>query len=107
VRRFATVALVACGFFAATPPARAFYWFDWPGSGIPRVPTLIDTPRPGDPPPPAGRVEPGPTGPELPINNPGGPGPGPGPNHVPEPATALLALAGVGALALNRRARRR
>ena len=92
MRRFTTVALVAFGFFAAATPARAFYWFDWPGSNIPRPPTLIDNPRPGDPPPPTGRVEPGPTGPEVPINNPPG-GPTPGPNPVPEPATALLALA--------------
>jgi PEP-CTERM motif len=106
VRRLVIVPLLALGFFAAPSQAHAFYWFDWPGSGTPRVPTLIDTPRPGDPPPPpAGRVEPGPTGPELPINNPGGPTPGP--NPVPEPATALLALAGIGALAASRRARRR
>lgn len=113
MRRFLTLGLAALGTCAVATPARAFYWFDWPGSGVSRVPTLIDTPRPGDPPPPpTGRVEPGVTGPEVPIDSPGGPTtpgvpntPG-GPNHVPEPATALLALAGVGAV-VGLRARRR
>lgn len=97
MRRFTTAALATFGFFAATGPARAFYWFDWPGSGVTRVPTLVEEPNPANPPPPpGGSVEPTPAGPEVPIDQPGGP------NHVPEPATALLALAGLGALAARK-----
>jgi hypothetical protein len=82
--------------------ARAFYWFEWPGSRIPREPSLIEPPhhnQPGNPPRPHEPLETG--GPVPPTINPPVPvdrTPVNPPEPIPEPASGLLAIAGLTAL---------
>ena len=86
---------------AATNPARAFYWAEWPGSQIRVQQTLITPPAvtPGNPPSPGHEPIP-PVGPPIPVAKPPvGP---PSPTSTPEPATGLLGLLGLGALASRR-----
>ena len=89
------IALTVCG------PARAFYWYDWPGSGLRPPEPLVVQPKSQQPAPPTpntpGRNEPPPLGPPVPIDM-----PPVGPNPTPEPATGLLGLLGLGALAVRR-----
>ncbi len=107
-------------------PAKAFYWFDWPGSGVRPQPTLIappTTPQPPtrvtpprttptpppqptpptiNPPPPLIREPLQPVGPTVPFDRPVvGP-----PVQTPEPSTAVIGLLGLGTLALVRRLRK-
>jgi MYXO-CTERM domain-containing protein len=99
---------------AASGPAHAFYWYDWPGSGLRVQQTLIpphhDSPAnppvivvpPDFPQPPGTVIPPVPIGPPVPINK-----PPVGPNPTPEPSTGLIGLIGLGALAAVRRWRKR
>ena len=102
---------------AASGPAHAFYWHDWPGSGLRVQQTLITAPHqdsPANPPPvivvlptfpqPPGTIHiPGvPIGPPVPIDK-----PPIGPNPTPEPSTGLIGLIGLSALAAVRRWRKR
>ncbi|AWM41411.1 hypothetical protein C1280_33365 [Gemmata obscuriglobus] len=84
---------------AGSAPAQAFYWYDWPGSRVPREPTLLnptslltpDTPREPTIPNP-------PSGPPVPVDKPPiGP-----PEHTPEPSTGLIGLIGLGAVAARK-----
>lgn len=89
------IALTVCG------SARAFYWEDWPGSGLRPQEPLVTQPKPQEPGPPSpntpGRDQPPPLGPPVPIDK-----PPVGPHPTPEPATGLLGLLGLGALAVRR-----
>jgi MYXO-CTERM domain-containing protein len=98
-------ALAACG------PAHAFYWYNWPGSGLPKQPTLLPPKTPdttGTPPvvilpvAPPEIITPGSGGPTPPVGPPVVPPGGP-PTSTPEPATGLLGLAGLGVVAAVRR----
>lgn len=84
---------------AASGPARAFYWYDWPGSRVPREPTLLSTQEPLPPDTPRERQTPTPPdGPPVPVDKPPvGP-----PEHTPEPSTGLIGLIGLGALAARK-----
>jgi hypothetical protein len=78
---------------ASAAPAQAFYWYGWPGSGLPPPRTIVGGPHtPGTPEFP-------PVGPPVvpPVVPPG--------SSVPEPGTGLAWLIGLGVLAA-RRARR-
>jgi hypothetical protein len=89
-------ALVAV--FAQAAPAGAFYWYGWPGSGIPPERSIVGFPLVGpqhkDWQPPPIEVPVGPTSGGGPIIPP--------PQSTPEPATALAAIIGLGALAATR-----
>jgi MYXO-CTERM domain-containing protein len=107
-RAAAAVAVV----LVAGGPARAFYWYGWPGSRLTVQQTLITPPHqetPGNPPvvvvtppPGTGHTPPPPVGPPVPIDQ-----PPVGPTHTPEPSTALLGALGLGALATVRRWRKK
>jgi MYXO-CTERM domain-containing protein len=89
------VVVAVCG------PARAFYWYDWPGSGLRAQESLITQPKPQESVQPLpntpGRDQPPPLGPPVPVDK-----PPVGPHPTPEPATGLLGLLGLGALAVRR-----
>lgn len=82
--------------------AHAFYWYDWPGSQIPKEPTLVTPPSLVSPNIPDQPRQPGtptpPVGPPVPVDKPPiGP-----PEHTPEPATGVIGLIGLGALAARK-----
>lgn len=82
---------------AASGSARAFYWYDWPGSQISKEPTLVN-PVPRGPSPQEPIIPTPPSGPPVPVDKPPiGP-----PEHTPEPATGLIGLIGLGALAVRK-----
>ena len=92
-RRLARMCWIAAvaGLLSTAGPARAFYWYGWPGSKLPPDRTVITPPhqdKPGNPPdrppvtPPPDTTPPG--------------------TSTPEPSTALAALIGLGALTARR-----
>ena len=98
IRRLSRLSWIAAiaGLLSSAEPARAFYWYGWPGSKLPPDRTVITPPhkdKPGNPPdrPP---VNPPPDTP--PPNNP-----------TPEPATGLAALIALGAMAARQVMRRK
>ena len=92
-----TIVLGACGH------VRAFYWSDWPGSGLRAQESLVAQPKTQEPVQPSpnttGRDQPPPLGPPVPVDK---PPVGPHPHPTPEPATGLLGLLGLSALAVRR-----
>ncbi|MBY0457076.1 MAG: PEP-CTERM sorting domain-containing protein, partial [Gemmataceae bacterium] len=96
----------ACVLLAASAEARAFYWFDWPGSRVPQPPSLLP---PGHTPPSTPDTPPGdnpripetpeqPVGPPVPVDKtPIGP-----PHRTPEPSALVLGAIGLGVFALRR-----
>jgi MYXO-CTERM domain-containing protein len=99
------IALAAIAISSA--PVQAFYWYGWPGSGLPPDRTIVG--------PPGGKSG---SGPKVPVGLPvvvttpppgqgtEPPGGGSGPHSTPEPATGIVALIGLGALAAARAYRR-
>jgi hypothetical protein len=113
MRKFCTiwliwvVALVAI--IVTSAQAHAFYWYGWPGSGVPPDRTIVGPPGGSSKPPPKN-----PTGTPVVVTNPppGGtgtepPGGGSESHPTPEPATGLATLAGLGVLAVVRAFKRR
>jgi len=98
VIRWSWVAAVAL-VLASAAPSYAFYWYGWPGSGLPPPRTVV-TPPPIEIPPGTPPEKP-PTGPPIVVP------PGQPPSPTPEPGTALVALIGLGTLAAARARRRR
>jgi hypothetical protein len=91
----------------SSAPVQAFYWYGWPGSGVPPDRIIVGPPggKSGSPPkvpvgvpvvvttpPPGQGTEP--------------PGGGTEPHTTPEPATGLVAIVGLGVLAAVRALRR-
>jgi hypothetical protein len=90
--------LAIAALLMSAEPARAFYWYGWPGSKLPPDRTVVTPPhkdKPGNPPE------------RPPVNPPNNPPVIPPGTPVPEPATALAALTGLGAMAALRAWRRR
>jgi hypothetical protein len=98
---------------ATTGPARAFYWQNWPGSGVPVQQSLLAPPTATTPgtlptghfPPqsPTDSRQPGTaSAPPLPADQPPAAGT---PIATPEPASGVLGLLGLGALAAAKRRR--
>ncbi|HEV3440467.1 MAG TPA: PEP-CTERM sorting domain-containing protein [Gemmata sp.] len=81
----------------SSAPAQAFYWYGWPGSGIPPERTIVGPPGgvTGVPP----RI---PVGLPVVVTT-----PPPSGQTTPEPGTGLAALVGIGVLAVARALRRR
>lgn len=96
-RLFLMVLIIAVTALLVTAePARAFYWYGWPGSKLPPDRTVVTPPhkdKPGNPPD------------RPPVNPP--PETEEPPTPTPEPASGLAALLGLGALAATRALRRR
>lgn len=106
-------AIVMGAGLAAATPAQAFYWYDWPGSGVPPHHVIVGPPHGGSSggKPPTHPGNPGtpstpPSGPSTPPRVPTGP-PSDQTNPTPEPATGVIALAGAGILAAGRTLRKR
>jgi MYXO-CTERM domain-containing protein len=110
-RAWARTAGAVATMLIVSGPAHAFYWHNWPGSGVVVQQSLITQPHqnttanpPSSAPPetvqPPGSpgTPPVPIGPPVPIDK-----PPVGPSPTPEPATGLLGLLGLGALAAARR----
>src|SRR5262245_36934735 len=97
---------------AVCAPASAFYWYDWPGSRIPPVPSILppDQGLPGNPPIPPRHTEP--MAPPIKTDNPPpiktqNPPPVGPPEQTPEPATGLIGLLALGAVAAAKRWKRK
>jgi hypothetical protein len=83
--------------------AQSFYFFGWPGSGIPPLPTVISPAVPAEANPPSAQppvdqwpFEPG--NPSILPEDPTSPKP-----SVPEPTTIISAMIGLGTLSVLRR----
>ena len=72
--------------FGSAAPARAFYWYEWPGGRLRPPPTIVAPPDWPENPPVVPPVTPPPVGP--PVLPPGG--------VVPEPGTVVAAIIGLG-----------
>ncbi len=102
-------AMTVATMLISSAPAHAFYWYGWPGSGIPPERTIVGPPSSSSPPshtskPPSdGSGSP----PRVPVGLPVVvTAPPPTNLATPEPATGLAAVVGIGILAAGRAWRR-
>ncbi|WP_171474218.1 PEP-CTERM sorting domain-containing protein [Frigoriglobus tundricola] len=97
----ARTACAVAAVLAASGPARAFYWYDWPGSGLKSQGSLVPQSQNSSSNPPSGTQPSSPGGQSPPPD-----GPPPGQPTAPEPGTGLLGVMGLGVLAAARRWRK-